>query len=110
MTGYSPFASERVRGRLEIPKESIYFFRHGAEPNPLNGPSYHLYCSVKSLHDVNPLCFLPLAVYRADFPFFQGVDTYKAAIAEDHIARTRLEHSPNGYYAPRFCYYGDPLL
>ncbi|KAF9249443.1 hypothetical protein DTO013E5_2739 [Penicillium roqueforti] len=49
--GYSPFASERVRGRAEIPKESIYFFRHGAEPNHLKGPSCNLYRSVKCLHE-----------------------------------------------------------
>lgn len=29
--GYSPFASERVRGKTEIPKESIYFLRNGAQ-------------------------------------------------------------------------------
>ncbi|KAJ5227825.1 hypothetical protein N7489_008533 [Penicillium chrysogenum] len=51
ITGYSSFASERVRGRTEIPKESIYFFRHGAEPDHLKGPSYNLYRSVKSLHE-----------------------------------------------------------
>ncbi|KAJ5481405.1 hypothetical protein N7475_000217 [Penicillium sp. IBT 31633x] len=51
IVGYSPFASERVRGRTEIPKESIYFFRRDAEPNHLKGPSYDLYRSVKLLHE-----------------------------------------------------------
>ncbi|KAL2803303.1 hypothetical protein BJX63DRAFT_412386 [Aspergillus granulosus] len=49
--GYSPFASERVRGRTEFPKESIYFFRHGAELKYPPGPSHNLYRSVKSLHE-----------------------------------------------------------
>ncbi|KAL4989675.1 hypothetical protein BDW68DRAFT_156345 [Aspergillus falconensis] len=49
--GYSPFASERVRGRTEIPKESIYFFRDRAEPKHLKGPPHNLYRSVKSLHE-----------------------------------------------------------
>ncbi|OJZ80458.1 hypothetical protein ASPFODRAFT_707808 [Aspergillus luchuensis CBS 106.47] len=52
ITGYSPFASERVRGRTEIPKESIYFFRNGAESNYPKGPSSNLYRSVKCLHEV----------------------------------------------------------
>ncbi|BCR99934.1 uncharacterized protein AKAW2_50276S [Aspergillus luchuensis] len=51
ITGYSPFASERVRGRTEIPKESIYFFRNGAESKYPKGPSSNLYRSVKCLHE-----------------------------------------------------------
>ncbi|KAJ5474036.1 hypothetical protein N7475_003602 [Penicillium sp. IBT 31633x] len=51
IVGYSPFSSERVRSRTEIPKESIYFFRRDAETNHLKGPSYDLYRSVKSLHE-----------------------------------------------------------
>ncbi|KAL4775856.1 hypothetical protein BDW60DRAFT_214034 [Aspergillus nidulans var. acristatus] len=49
--GYSPFASECVRGRTEIPKESIYFFRDRAEPKHLKDPPHGLYHSVKSLHE-----------------------------------------------------------
>ncbi|KAL6233542.1 hypothetical protein BDW75DRAFT_214875 [Aspergillus navahoensis] len=51
ITDYSPFASERVRGQTEMPKESIYFFRNGAKLRYPKGQSYNLYCSVKSLHE-----------------------------------------------------------
>ncbi|KAL4889254.1 hypothetical protein BDV59DRAFT_195803 [Aspergillus ambiguus] len=51
VTEYSPLASERVRARAEIPKESIYFFRNGVESKYPKGPSYNLYRSVKCLHE-----------------------------------------------------------
>ncbi|KAL4960556.1 uncharacterized protein BDV14DRAFT_139922 [Aspergillus stella-maris] len=47
--GYSPFASESVRGKTIFPKESIYFFRDGAATEDVTP---ELYRSVKALHDI----------------------------------------------------------
>ena len=52
ITEYSPLASERVRGGVEIPKESVYFFRNGVELKYPKGPSDNLFRSVKCLHEV----------------------------------------------------------
>ncbi|KAI9375917.1 hypothetical protein BJX61DRAFT_492556 [Aspergillus egyptiacus] len=46
--GYSPFASESIRGRTAIPKESIYFFCDDTEPEKMQPEFHHI---VKALHE-----------------------------------------------------------
>ncbi|OJJ52117.1 hypothetical protein ASPSYDRAFT_52297 [Aspergillus sydowii CBS 593.65] len=50
--GYSPFASESVRGKATFPKESVYFFREGADHEDLKYLTPEFYRSVKALHDI----------------------------------------------------------
>ncbi|BCS24999.1 uncharacterized protein APUU_41443S [Aspergillus puulaauensis] len=50
--GYSPFASESVRGKAVFPKESIYFFREGTEHEDLKYLTPEFYHSVKALNDI----------------------------------------------------------
>lgn len=47
--GYSPFASESVRGKATFPKESVYFFREGADHEDLKYLTPEFYRSVKAL-------------------------------------------------------------
>ncbi|KAJ5471877.1 hypothetical protein N7539_008820 [Penicillium diatomitis] len=49
-TKYSAFASERVRGKTAIYKESAYYFRNDVEPKYSKGPSDNLFLSVKALN------------------------------------------------------------
>lgn len=49
--GYSAFRAERVRGKIAIPKESIYLFQTSAS-NGLQNPPADLVSSVEALHKV----------------------------------------------------------
>ncbi|KAL4893573.1 hypothetical protein BDV59DRAFT_193057 [Aspergillus ambiguus] len=51
VAGYSSFASERVRGRTVIPKESICFFRNSTELENLENLPPDFYRSVKALYE-----------------------------------------------------------
>lgn len=52
MRGYSPFASERVKGKTAIPKESVYF-RDSMRSEIRDRHSIELCRSVEGLHEVS---------------------------------------------------------